>query len=144
MLSRSERLERRNKMKEEDSAVNLQKEIKDPAAEPPDSPKEEINDLGEGSAAKPPNPPKEGNNDLDEWNTPSEYSIHLMIFFITFAVLLIYLWKGGVWDLLYLLRKTQPLFLRLRSLPQTLLDKLLVFSRYLVQTPAVFRKLLQD
>lgn len=135
MSTRSERLERRNKMKG------------DPAASPPDLPKNDLEDLktsGEDSMAPPPGSPKEGSNDLDELKTPSESSIHLMIFFITFAVLLIYLLKGGVWDLLYLLRKTQPLFLRLRSLPQTLLDKLLVFSRYLVQIPTVFRKLLQD
>lgn len=127
MSTRSERLERRNKMKG------------DPAASPPDLPKNDLEDLktsGEDSVAPPPDSLKE------EPNHPNH--LNLMIFFITFAVLLIYLLKGGAWDLLYLLRKTQPLFLRLRSLPQTLLDKLLVFSRYLVQSPAVFRKLLQD
>lgn len=124
MSTRSERLERRNKMKEEELVA---------PAEPPIPPKE---DLRENPAAPPPDSPKE------EPNPPNH--LNLIIFFITFAVLLIYLLKGGVWDLLYLLRKTQPLFLRLRSLPQTLLDKLLVFSRYLVQIPTVFRKLLQD
>ncbi len=136
MSTRSERLERRNKMKG------------DPAASPPDLPKNDLENLkipGENSAASPPNYLKEINDEDSAAEPPNPPNhLNLMIFFITFAVLLIYLLKGGVWDLLYLLRKTQPLFLRLRSLPQTLLDKLLVFSRYLVQTPAVFRKLLQD